>query len=116
MCVVCCAVRCVQLSPQIRKVEQQQKKIKSQADQIHGLNEQLGVLQAERQQAQKKFNQQLEVGGAGWVGLGRRGPSSHSTACVHGMLQLTGLLKLLGFAYGTSVLAEHAAMSPFAPL
>jgi len=78
VCVVCCGV-CVQLSPQIRKVEQQQKKIKSQADQIHSLNEQLGVLQAERQQAQKKFNHQLEVGGAGWMGLVRRTPSSQST-------------------------------------
>lgn len=62
--VLCCAVcllLVLQLAAQVRKVEQQEKKLKSLMEQVNGLKDQIQSLNAARQKAQDSFTQQLQV-------------------------------------------------------
>jgi hypothetical protein len=63
--VLCCLLLCwlPQLAAQVRKVEQQEKKLKSLTDQVSGLKEQIQSHNAARQKAQDNFTEQMQVGG-----------------------------------------------------
>lgn len=61
LCCVLCWVP--QLAAQLRKVQQQEKKLKSLTDQVSGLKEQIQSLTAARQKAQDNLTEQMQVCG-----------------------------------------------------